>query len=1560
MKIADFIIVCLLVTALGATVQATIIEVSQSTALTTNGEYDRNPSIVHDGTNYWLFYTKGDDVSTSGVRGSYNPDADSYVVYYKSAGTIAGLAGASETKLALSESARPANFDQRVCSAVVVGSDIYVIVSSGQSGTDRGMYYYKYSGASWSGPVTIIADATARGGHVNAVSDGTTIYIVWESSADASSDFYTYEPVTPTLSAKYDISNDNQPKITLLGSTLYVVSIQDGTGDIEVYSSDKSTISWSAHSTAIAGAGLYDPCIFNDGTDLYVVTAPYDGGNDQQYLVQTKGTTAGVWATEKQVSLGGYSGSYWWDYWPVGYHDGTDAYVLFTTETGSPTYSDGEIAMVKMDWDLANDHYFYIQNAIDQAAAGDTINVAAGTYTEQLSVTGKGLTIRGASESGVIVQAAAAQTGSANVFTINASGYDVTLEKMTIRHGDYGIRSSAGNVSVLNCTLYNNGYNGAALPVTIDAASMAAWWAANATDGGAIRIQDSAVSEIANCTVYDNDRGIRYQDGANGEIHNNVVHNNIQAGIYLAASSYTGATGCSNTNVYDNESYANLEHGLLSIGGINNTCTNNNLYDNWNCGVMLWHPADIIVLNNTIDNNNLYAFNGVGNPADGAGAVYAVGDNNDAAATFVFKLCGNTITNNNNGTAGQAVGVSVNTPLPADGIEIKGNTFYGHDVDIHVRSQAAATIVNYNSLGVSSIGIQNDDVDTLDAEDNWWGTLESSLISGMVSANVDYDPILPTSQIHLAWAGARLVDIQNNDGGWDWDPADDGDSTNASPQNTIGPIGMGLAKAYKATGDTDMYAALQKVSTFLLAKINTFSPPDGYLARELDDIMGGTTHVDHVDSYFYGQLAAGTYNRNGAGTLYSTASYVQLIRDARAGQGIPNLAAWDIGMGLAGAAACNADTGPWIAGAKAEIDELGDVEDDYEVIGLAGALYGLAYVGEEFDPTGGMFASAGSLADLADSLTDFQISSSGGFTWDLDNVSAGFEDAQTTAYAVLALNEVGGHKSEIVNAIEYLQSAQMCTGGWGGSGENNEVTAESMWALSLGNLLELIADDASLYVQTGENVVIDMDISNLLQKVNGCQAILNFSSTYFLTGGSDVTVAAGGGAWDLVIWQIWDTGGDLDMAIGVDAQGAIGTDVDGTVAVVTLTAGATEGTTQVVFREDVSDVESTWLADMNAQAVIPNKINSQTIVIDGTDPAVEVTSPNGSENLMGGGTWNITWTASDTYIDPNSVQIEYYDGSAWQTIATGENNDGSYDWNPVPSLDINNSLVRVTVSDLAGNSNSDESDAVFIIDSTDPTVVDIAATQSGGSDLTPSGTAIQGVVNIAVATSDNLSGVAGPPTVTVTPNGGSAEAAAYVDESPSGTFNYTWSVTSTTPNGQAVITVSGLTDNAGNVLPDVTDTFNVNKNQIGGNVELEGYVGSSRDVTFVATGGATKSWTLTLSFAGGIGSYTLTDVPEGTTNLSAKAAWNLRTKLAAALDVDGQASADFIDADKLRGGDINGTNSINILDYSLLKISWYTAGGSNDPVADISGDGQVNGNDYILMKGNWFQTGDPQ
>jgi len=265
----------------------------------------------------------------------------------------------------------------------------------------------------------------------------------------------------------------------------------------------------------------------------------------------------------------------------------------------------------------------------------------------------------------------------------------------------------------------------------------------------------------------------------------------------------------------------------------------------------------------------------------------------------------------------------------------------------------------------------------------------------------------------------------------------------------------------------------------------------------------------------------------------------------------------------------------------------------------------------------------------------------------------------------------------------------------------------------------------------------------------------------------------------------------------------------------------------------------------------------------------------------------------------------------------------------------------------------------FYLDKTKPVISIDSAKQGGVELLTELGSttnAVQGQVDIVVTASDATSPLAAPPTVTVVDSASASMTVTYDGESPTGTFHYHVVVLSTTANGAATINAS-VSDSAGNSESATAKHFNINKNQATGQVELESFVGTSRAVTFVATGGTAKSWTLTLSFSGGAASYTLTDIPAGTTGISAKTAWNLRQKLAVTLDGDGQVTGvNFTGADKLLGGDLNGDNFVNILDYSVLKNNWYTT----NPVADINGDGQVQTQDYSLLRSNFFKRGDAE
>ena len=59
---------------------------------------------------------------------------------------------------------------------------------------------------------------------------------------------------------------------------------------------------------------------------------------------------------------------------------------------------------------------------------------------------------------------------------------------------------------------------------------------------------------------------------------------------------------------------------------------------------------------------------------------------------------------------------------------------------------------------------------------------------------------------------------------------------------------------------------------------------------------------------------------------------------------------------------------------------------------------------------------------------------------------------------------------------------------------------------------------------------------------------------------------------------------------------------------------------------------------------------------------------------------------------------------------------------------------------------------------------------------------------------------------------------------------------------------------------------------------------------------------------------------------------------------------------RLRGGDLNGDNVVNTLDYSILRYHWL----SPDAVADITGNGVVDTRDYTLLQHSFYTAGDAQ
>jgi hypothetical protein len=148
--------------------------------------------------------------------------------------------------------------------------------------------------------------------------------------------------------------------------------------------------------------------------------------------------------------------------------------------------------------------------------------------------------------------------------------------------------------------------------------------------------------------------------------------------------------------------------------------------------------------------------------------------------------------------------------------------------------------------------------------------------------------------------------------------------------------------------------------------------------------------------------------------------------------------------------------------------------------------------------------------------------------------------------------------------------------------------------------------------------------------------------------------------------------------------------------------------------------------------------------------------------------------------------------------------------------------------------------------------------------------------------------------------------------------------------------------------------------RIAGQLQLQGFVGTTRLVTFVISDEAgipLQTNELALSFAGSprTADFELT-APLNAARLSAKTAWHLRRRQPV-LFSNGMATNLFTGPSaQLLGGDISGNNNlVNTADYTVLKANWL----KTNAAADITGDGLVNTADYTILKANWLKAGDP-
>lgn len=133
----------------------------------------------------------------------------------------------------------------------------------------------------------------------------------------------------------------------------------------------------------------------------------------------------------------------------------------------------------------------------------------------------------------------------------------------------------------------------------------------------------------------------------------------------------------------------------------------------------------------------------------------------------------------------------------------------------------------------------------------------------------------------------------------------------------------------------------------------------------------------------------------------------------------------------------------------------------------------------------------------------------------------------------------------------------------------------------------------------------------------------------------------------------------------------------------------------VLVEVDGLNVTITWMQRHTINLSMPGIYQPADFWSYSVSPGPVVLSPNGGENLIATGSYNIAWkTQEPAEIDTVTIEYSSDNGQNFKTIDTVINT-GSYTWYPIPIVDSNQCLIRV--SDFENAAVSDTSDRTFTI-----------------------------------------------------------------------------------------------------------------------------------------------------------------------------------------------------------------------------------------------------------------------